>query len=253
VSSVYYYDRVEGREPGKRHEPFWSPPLIHLVILDLGCGTSHLTNKLAESGARVIGMDRSATMLAEARRAYPHVPLVAADARQFAFARPFDGVFSNAVLHWILEADRVIECIAAALKPGGRFVAELGGQGNIKLIRGALHNALDEIGAPEGRLWNILYFPSEREYSARLEKHGFEVVQALLFDRPTRLEGGEQGMREWLEMFERGTLNRLDPVVRETVIASVERQLRPQLHRESPDGAHWIADYVRLRVVARNR
>jgi hypothetical protein len=74
-----------------------------------------------------------------------------------------------------------------------------------------------------------------------------------LFDRPTKLEAGERGMREWLEMFERGTLDRLDPAARETVIASVERQLRPQLHHESGDGGYWIADYVRLRIVARKR
>lgn len=215
-------------------------------ILDLGCGTSHLTHRLAESGAHVVGMDRSATMLAEARHAYPHLALVAADARQFAFAQPFDAVFSNAVLHWILEAERVVECIAAALKPGGRFIAEFGGQGNIKLIRGALHTALEEIGRPEGKLWNILYFPSADEYSALLESHGFRIEMAHLFDRPTDLEQGERGMRGWLEMFERGTLERLSEQEREAVLASVEKQLRPHLHKDY----HWIADYTRLRVVA---
>lgn len=239
----------------QRHNFVWryGAELIELLqpragerILDLGCGTSHLTAQLAARGARVIGLDRSPTMLAEARHAYPHLPLVAADARRFAFAEPFDAVFSNAVLHWILEAERVGECLAAALKPGGRFVAEFGGQGNIKLIRAALHAALDEIGRPEGRQWNILYFPSESEYAALLERHGFVIQQARLFDRPTKLEEGERGMRGWLEMFERGTLDRLEASEREAVLASVEKQLRPHLHKDD----HWIADYVRLRVVA---
>jgi trans-aconitate methyltransferase len=222
-------------------------------ILDLGCGTGHLTSRMAGSGARVIGLDRSAAMLTEARRAYPHLPLLAADARRFAFAQPFDAVFSNAVLHWILEAESVVECVASALKPGGRFVAEFGGHGNIQAIRGALHTALEEIGRPEGRLWNILFFPTDSEYAALLERYGFAVESIRLFDRPTRLEEGERGMRGWLGMFERGTLERLSEPEREAALTSVERQLRPHLHREAAEGPYWIADYVRLRVVARRR
>lgn len=246
----------------KRHNFVWryGEELMKLLepragecILDLGCGTAHLTNQIAASGARVIGIDRSSAMLAQARRAYPNLPLVAADARRFAFAQPFDAVFSNAVLHWVLEAEQVVECVAEALRPGGRFVAEFGGQGNIQLIRGALHAALDKIGRPEGRQWNVLYFPSDREYTALLDRHGFAVLEARLFGRPTKLEEGERGMRGWLEMFERGTLERLAEAERESVISSVEEQLRPHLRRDSADGAHWIADYVRLRIVARKR
>jgi len=246
----------------RRHNFVWryGDELIELLqpcadekILDLGCGTAHLTNKLADSGAQVIGMDRSPTMLAEARRAYPHLPLVAADARRFAFAEPFDAVFSNAVLHWILEAEQVIECIAETLKPGGRFVAEFGGEGNIQVIRGALHAALDDVGRPEAKGWNLLYFPNAAEYSALLEKYGFMVVEARLFDRPTRLEEGERGLEGWLEMFERGILDCLSARAREAVVAAVERKLLPQLHRDSAEGGYWIADYVRLRIVARKR
>jgi trans-aconitate methyltransferase len=246
----------------QRHNFVWryGAELIELLqprpgerILDLGCGTSHLTNKLAESGARVIGLDRSPTMLAEARRTYPHLPLVAADARQFAFAQPLDAVFSNAVLHWILEAERVVECVAAALRPGGRFVAELGGHGNVQGIRTALHAALDEISRPEGKQWNILFFPTDTEYAALLERHGFAIESIRLFERPTKLDEGERGMRGWLEMFERGTLQRLSATEREAVLSSVERQLRPHLRRETTEGPHWIADYVRLRLVASRR
>jgi trans-aconitate methyltransferase len=222
-------------------------------ILDLGCGTAHLTNALAKSGAWVVGLDRSPAMLAEARRGYPELRLVAAEALQFAFAEPFDAVFSNAVLHWILEADEVVDSIAAALKPGGRFVAEFGGRGNIEQIRRGLHAALDEIGRPEAKDWNPKYFPSDTEYAALLERHGFQVERCWLFERPTKLEEGERGLRGWYEMFEKVTLDQLSADERDRVLAAAERHQRPHLHRESPEAPHWIADYVRLRVVARRK
>src|SRR5438128_1228069 len=74
-------------------------------ILDLGCGTGHLTARLAEAGAAVIGLDHSAEMLGKARTAYPHLEFIQADARSFTFAEPFDAIFSNATLHWIKEPE----------------------------------------------------------------------------------------------------------------------------------------------------
>jgi trans-aconitate 2-methyltransferase len=115
-------------------------------ILDLGCGTGHLTHRIAESGATVIGLDRSLTMLAEAHKNYPRLPLIAADATQMVFARPFDAVFSNAALHWILDAEGVVGRVAACLRPQGRFVLEMGGKGNIERFRSAVHSALDSFG-----------------------------------------------------------------------------------------------------------
>ena len=215
-------------------------------ILDLGCGTGHLTARIAESGAKVVGLDRSLTMLAEARKNYPHLELVAADATRMAFARPFDAVFSNATLHWILDAERVAECIAGCLRPGGRFVAEFGGRGNLLQIRDAVHAALDALGYPEGNQWNPKLFPTVGEYSSLLERHGLLVRSATLFDRPTPLEGGESGLRTWLEMFEEVTLRKLAPQDRPRFIEMVEEKLRPTMFHDG----QWIAGYVRLRLLA---
>ena len=215
-------------------------------ILDLGCGTGHLTLRLAESGAQVVGLDRSLTMLAEARKNYPEMQLLAADATQMAFARPFDAVFSNAALHWILDAERVVECVAACLRPGGRFVLEMGGKGNLEQFRDAVHEALDAIGRPEGKLWNLKFYPTIGEYASLLERHGLAVPSARLFDRPTPLDGGESGLRTWLEMFEEVTLSRLASDERRAFVEMVEARLRPKLFRDG----HWTADYVRLRLVA---
>ena len=215
-------------------------------ILDLGCGTGHLTHRLAESGARVTGLDRSLAMLAEARKNYPEMQLVAADATRIAFARPFDAVFSNAALHWILDAERAVEFIASCLRPGGRFVPEFGGKGNLGMLQDGFCEALAAVGYPEGRQWNPRYFPSIAEYSGLLERHGLAVRSAWLFDRMTPLEGGEEGIRNWIRQFESDRLERIDAGKIPALLEETERRLRPHLFRNG----QWLADYVRLRVVA---
>jgi trans-aconitate methyltransferase len=212
-------------------------------ILDLGCGTGHLTARLAESGATAVGLDHSAEMLGQARSAYPHLEFVQADARDFAFARPFDAVFSNAVLHWVRPPEPVVRCVRAALRPGGRFVAELGGRGNVRGIEAALRAAAGRVGLSlEESLW---YFPGLAEYATLLETAGLEVRFAALFDRPTPLEGAG-GLRNWVTMFGRRMLDAIPPDRQDEFLRAVEEAARPQLFREGT----WVADYRRLRVVA---
>jgi len=215
-------------------------------ILDLGCGTGQLTEKIAQSGAFVQGIDSSLSMIATAKVNYPHINFSVADARNFKVEEPLDAVFSNAVLHWIKQPDAVINCVEKALKPGGRFVAEFGGKGNVGAIVRALLSVLSEIGALEPEALNPWYFPSIGEYAGLLEKQGFDVGYAVLFDRPTPLEGGSAGMVNWIEMFAGGFLSGLSDNVRSQVINAVEQRLRPALYRDG----NWSADYRRIRVVA---
>jgi trans-aconitate methyltransferase len=218
-------------------------------VLDLGCGTGHLTAELAAHGARVVGLDNDPVMIEQARRAYPVLQFVLGDAADFRFAEPFDVVFSNAALHWVTRATDAAACIAAALRPGGRFVAELGGKGNVQTIVRALTAALAKAGypfAPDRFPW---YFPSIGEYASLLEAHGLEPVYATLFDRPTRLDGGEAGLRTWLALFA-GRFFEAVPAERQAeIVRLLEERLRPQLFR---DGS-WFADYRRLRIVAVKR
>jgi trans-aconitate methyltransferase len=212
-------------------------------VLDLGCGTGHLTARLAEAGAVVVGLDRSAEMLHQARAAYPHLAFVEGDARTFSFAEPFDAVFSNAALHWVRPPEAVAERVAAALKPDGRFVAELGGRGNVRTIAQALRAAAERLGLPVvAPDW---YFPGVAEYATLLEAVGLEVRFAVLFDRPTPLEG-DAGLRRWVEMFAGAALGAVPAERRDDFFRAVEDAARPTLCR---DGA-WSADYRRLRVVA---
>lgn len=215
-------------------------------ILDLGCGTGHMTQQIAAAGAEVVGIDSAATMIEQARKNYPDLHFEVADARDFYFPEPFDVVFSNAVLHWVKEPERVIACIWKALKPGGRFVAEFGGKGNIQSIVEAIYKAFAAIGyspKPDLLPW---YFPSIGEYTTLLEKQGFCVTYAALFDRPTPLDDGEKGLHHWFEMFGNGFLGELSSNQRREVITKIEDLLRPRLYREGI----WVTDYRRIRVVA---
>lgn len=213
-------------------------------ILDVGCGTGQLTNMIASAGAKVVGIDSSARMIETARAAYPDVEFHIADARNFSFAEPFDAVFSNAALHWVVEAEQVASCIAAALKPRGRFVAELGGKGNIGQIQNAVQEAFRELAGvtvEHGR-----YYPSIGEYAAVLEKSGLTVKSALLFDRPTKLEDGEKGLRNWIETFDAGILQNFSETVKRQMLQRVEAKLRGTLFQNGS----WFADYKRLRIIA---
>jgi trans-aconitate methyltransferase len=216
-------------------------------ILDLGCGTGHLTAKIAESGAHVVGLDSSPEMIAEAKGNYPELEFVVADARDFRFEKPFDAVFSNATLHWILEPERVAQSVSEALVSEGRFVAEMGGQGNIERLVSALRRARTAIGSPVEAGYNPWYFPTIGEYASLLETQGLEVTFALLFDRPTPLEDGEAGLRNWIRMFGASFLAGIPPEKEEELIFVTEQQLRKELFREGK----WHADYRRLRIVAR--
>jgi len=215
-------------------------------ILDLGCGTGQLTEKIAIAGAVVMGIDADPTMLEKARSNYPQLQFAVADARNFQVEQPFDAIFSNAVLHWIPEADAVIRCIHQALRPGGRFVAEFGGKGDIKAITKALSSALEATGYISPKTLSPWYFPSIGEYASRLEQQGLEVIHAVLLDRPTPLSDGDAGIANWIQMFASDLLSGLSAEQRTNVIQAVEHRLKPLLYQ---DGI-WIADYRRIRVVA---
>lgn len=215
-------------------------------IVDLGCGTGHLTAKIAASGAEVVGVDGAFEMIEQATANYPSLRFVQFNAAEFDVGREFDAVFSNAALHWMKPPEDVANCISRALRDGGRLVAEFGGKGNIHLLLRAVFNAFEAVGRGLPEDANPWYFPSIAEYASLLESVGLEVRRAELFSRPTPLEGGEAGLRDWFGMFGGVLLERLPEGAYDGVMARIEAELRPDMFR---DGA-WQADYRRLRIVA---
>lgn len=210
-------------------------------ILDVGCGTGQLTAEIADSGALIVGLDNSEEMLRHARQNYPAVSFVLADASSFRFAEPFDAIFSNAALHWVKNAESAVESIARALRPGGRFVAEFGGRGNIASVQSAFRAVFGRV-ADERSPW---LFPSVGEYSTLLERYGLEMRQASLFERPIMLEGAN-AMEDWLRMFCGNYFRELAGDRVEEMMPALIAHLRPAHFR---DGV-WTIDYRRLRLLA---
>ena len=155
-------------------------------VLDLGCGDGELTEQLAARGCRVLGVDRSAEFVAAARQR--GLSAQEADARHLAgpelAAGSFDAVFSNAVLHWIPEAAAVIAGVRRLLRPGGRFVAEFGGAGNIAAVRDALSTKPCAAAASTRPPAIPGTSPRTASTGACLEAHGFEVTEHPLVPAP---------------------------------------------------------------------
>jgi trans-aconitate methyltransferase len=215
-------------------------------ILDIGCGDGALTQQLSEAGAVVTGVDSSPSMLSAARARGLNVEQHSADA--LPYERQFDAVFSNAALHW-LSADRHPALLASAhhaLVPGGRFVAEMGGQGNIAAIRTALSAVFEPYGI-DTEAAAASYYPAPAVYQRLLEQAGFIVDSIDLIPRPTPLPNG---MTSWLTTFRNGVFDQLSPEDRETALTRTVHLLEPVLR--DGDG-NWVADYVRLRFAARRR
>jgi SAM-dependent methyltransferase len=212
-------------------------------ILDLCCGDGQLTVRIAASGAVVVGLDASPQMAAAARARGIKVDEGQAEALPYVDGT-FDAVFSNAALHWVHGQDAMMAEVRRVLKPGGRFVAEMGGQGNIAAIRVALMAVFARHGF-NGREDNVNYYPTPDGYTRRLKRHGFNVEKIALIPRPTPLPEG--GMSGWIRTFRRGVLDTLPEAMRDTVVEEAVALLEPALRDEE---GNWIADYVRLRFIA---
>jgi trans-aconitate methyltransferase len=225
-------------------------PLLDLLaarpgerILDLGCGDGVLAERIGQAGCDVVGVDASAAMVAAARGR--GVAARQGDGQMLeevlADEPPFDAVFSNAALHWMPDPAAVLRGVAAVLKPGGRFVGEFGGQGNVERIVAALEGALRRRGLAVPSPW---FFPDAEAYRELLTAHGFLVRQLRLFPRPTPLPGDLGG---WLATFAQPFSGDLPMEERQPFLAEVIAALAPTLR--DGDG-RWVADYVRLRFVA---
>ncbi len=226
-------------------------PLVGLLqpqsgerILDLGCGDGALTEKIAAAGCLVVAIDFSLAQLQAARRRGLTVALM--DGQRLALRPRFDAVFSNAVLHWMKRPELVLQGVASCLKPHGRFVGELGGQGNVETIRAALHASL-RLRAIDPWSVDPWYYPSAEEYSEWLKRFGFTVHYIELIPRPTKLPGD---IAAWLEIFAQPFIKAVREEERGELLSEIRTKLAPALQKS--DGT-WYGDYVRLRFKAVRR
>lgn len=215
-------------------------------ILDLGCGTGDLASEISAAGASVVGMDFSEEMICRAKAKYPSLTFAVGNGEDFTTNSPFDAVFSNAALHWMTRADKAASSVYRSLKPGGRFVAEFGGQGNIRTIEKAIHDVLSSHYAIDAEARNPWYYPSIGQYASLLEKTGFQVALAYHYDRPTRLFGGEDGIKDWLTHFGDSFFIGLTTTEKSEAFEQVSHLVKPSLWKDDA----FYADYKRLRIAA---
>lgn len=216
-------------------------PLADERILDLGCGDGSLTEKLVRRGCSVVAVDSSPEQVAAAIGRGLDARVV--DGHALAFEHEFDGVISNAALHWMKQPDRVIAGVAKALVPGGRFVAEMGGAGNVQRIVDGIAALLSVRGIDIDTV-NPWYFPSPEDYRTRLEAHGFEIAAIDHFPRPTPLE---VDISAWLEIFTQSFFHAFTSRERSTLLGELRERLRADL---CDARGVWEVDYVRLRFLA---
>lgn len=209
-------------------------------ILDVGCGDGVLTAELVSRGAHVVGVDTSDDLLRAARERGLDVRRM--DGQALQFDMEFDAVFSNAALHWMRDGAAVASGVWRALKPGGRFVAEFGGHGNVAAIVTAIR-AVARARGVSGDLAAPWFYPTPAEYRELLERAGFTVRRVGLFPRPTPLN---TGMAEWLKLFRKPFFDQFENEA-ENALGEVVDLLRPSL---CDSHGNWTADYVRLRVEA---
>ena len=206
------------------------------AILDVGCGDGTLTLRIKQAGAEVVGIDDSLSMIGAARSRGLDARLM--DAAQLKFVEAFDAVFSNATLHWVLDKERAARAIWFALKAGGRFAGEMGGEGNLAVLRQALDDELVARGyGPPTYASN--WYPGVEEVVALYESVGFKELDARLVERPTVLE---HGVAAWVLTFRAGWLDRagVPDDQRQTIADAVADRV-----------GTTTADYVRLRFIMR--
>jgi SAM-dependent methyltransferase len=209
-------------------------------ILDLGCGDGALTAQLVAAGAEVVAVDGSPEMIELARGRGLDAQVV--DAQQLAFDSEFDAVFTNAVLHWVPDLPAVLRGVHRALRPGGRFVGECGGPGNVAAIGLAVTAARLGRGLPAPR--NPWHNRAADEFDAALRDAGLVSDSLDVFPRPTPLP---DGLRSWLQVFAGPLLADVPAGDRAAVVDDAVRLAAPWL---ADHAGRVTADYVRLRFGA---
>jgi trans-aconitate 2-methyltransferase len=213
------------------------------AVLDAGCGSGKVTLMLLERlpHGRVVAVDQAASMVEHARQALNgRATVLQADLTQLQLDEPVDAIFSNAVFHWIPTHDRLFARLHAVLAPGGRLVAQCGGEGNVKQF----HEAAGAVGAtaPFAEYlagwvgpWN---FAAPAETAARLERAGFSEAETWLEPYPVAPDDPEDYLRTVCLGYH---------------LEELPEQLRAAYVRAVLERAGAELDYVRLNIVAHKR
>jgi trans-aconitate 2-methyltransferase len=159
------------------------------AVVDAGCGSGRVTEQLAKRlpEGRLVAVDGSAAMIAKAReRLGEGTTYLVSDLSELELPEPVDLVFSTATFHWIVDHDRLFARLRAALRSGGRLVAQCGGEGNVaEHARAIAAVASRPEYAPHfagmEAMWN---FAAPEPTEARLRSAGFSEARCWLEPKP---------------------------------------------------------------------
>jgi trans-aconitate 2-methyltransferase len=213
------------------------------TVLDAGCGSGRVTALLADRlpEGRVIAIDGSASMVAKARETLgDRAEVRDGDLARLGIHEEVDLVYSNAVFHWITDHENLFARLYAALRPGGRLVAQCGGAGNVAALAEALVVvvAQDRFAAHFTGMAPMWNFATAEETEAILRGAGFEEVRCWL----QRKDVQPAQPIDFLATMTLGPhLERLPDELKEPFVAAVAAQM----------GAPLVLDYVRLNIEAR--
>ena len=221
------------------------------AAVDAGCGTGRVTEMLLARLPRgtVLAVDASAAMVEAARERFAgdgRVRVERADLLELEVGEPADLVLSTATFHWIKDHDELFGGLAAVLKPGGRFVAQCGGAGNIARVRDAAGEVMEEERfRPYFEGWEDPWnFADPEETRGRLEETGFEDVEAWLHEEPT----GFGSVEELARYLKTVVLGRHLEALPEGEGEAYADAVAARLGEEGP----LVVDYVRLNMFARS-
>ncbi len=212
-------------------------------VIDAGCGSGRVTEELIKRlpDGHVTAIDGSEAMIDEARkRLGDGVSYEVADLAELEVEKPVDLIFSTATFHWILDHDRLFTHLRAALRPGGRLVAQCGGEGNVAEHARAIATvaARPEFAAHLSGMTGIWNFASPEETEARLRNAGFTEARCWLEPKPVQPEHP-------LEFTSTVTLGPL-------LAQLPEQQRRPFAEAVLEESEKpLVLDYVRLNIEAR--
>lgn len=237
----------------------WLDPQSSETVLDIGCGDGVLTKNLAARTASIYGIDSSPNMIEKSQKLGLQAEVVdCSKLGEWDHKSTYDKVFSNATFHWIFaqtksdsERVAVFKKINQLLKPGGTFVCEMGGFGNVAEIHAAFLMAVEKFSnltISEAQKLSPWYFPHEDAIAGFLKTAGFSVEKIERAYRSTELAAGE-GLRKWLELFGFDFLKVIDESKREEALQFIVDTLKTTNYE--PHSGKWYAGYVRLRWVAK--
>lgn len=212
-------------------------------ILDLGCGTGTLTSQLVKHCDYVRGVDGSEQMIQKAKANFPEIDFEVVDALKLPYEHEWDVVFSNSVFHWIFNHDLLLGNIHRALCPNGMLICEFGAERSVQVVE----NGFAEILTRKGYSYHTKFnFTSAKEFKKLLQKNGFSIIEVYEFDRPTHLKDGRKGLRNWMTQFYEKELEEFSSDEQKEILDFVENA-----SEELWTGTEWVADYRRLRAIAR--